>query len=189
MNKINFLKKNIFSNTCIFNSTQFLKNQKFFMSFQFSNLNPLKLFRSPSVNDHKTRLEELKTKIYSQNKKELKSFYKNSDNDNEESVEYTKDIFIQKSFDRFIKYMGNKEQFTWQNNLELIKVKIFFYYFKLASTNNPNVIWSRYVYYDASYLQQSIDELSKFFFKKIKQNLFLVYPTRNYQNLLLLEWS
>ena len=127
MNKLNFSKKNIFSKTYNFNSSQFLKNQKFFVSFQFSNLNPLKLFRSPSVNDNKTRLEELKTKIYSQNKKELKSFYKNSDNDQDESVEDTKDIFIRNSFERFIKYMGNKEQFTWQNNLELIKVKNFFF--------------------------------------------------------------
>lgn len=32
----------------------------------------------------------------------------------------------------------------------------------MANTNNTNVIWSRYLYLEPQFLQQSVEELSKF---------------------------
>jgi hypothetical protein len=44
----------------------------------------------------------------------------------------------------------------------------------MANSNNPNVIWSRYVYLEPQYLQQSVDELSNL----IKFYLIIKFPDK-----------
>ena len=56
----------------------------------------------------------------------LKSKYspeKNEENDIEENFENSKEKSLEESFRKFLVFLENNETFTWQNNLELMKVK------------------------------------------------------------------
>ncbi len=85
------------------------------------SLNPFKKIKK-SASEVTDRLTELQNKLNQSNKNISKI---NDDEDQVETVEETREIYAQKSFDRFIKFMENKDKFTWQNNLELIKVFLY----------------------------------------------------------------
>ncbi len=117
MNSLKVLKRNLISNT--FTKLSFAQNNGFYKHsikyFSFS-LNP---FTKKSNNVGMTsRLSELQNKL-SQSK-----IIKKQDEENEEgeSVNETREVYAQKTYERFLKFLENKDSFTWQNNLELIKV-------------------------------------------------------------------
>lgn len=121
MNNLKIFGKNLVNNKIsIFSSNKHAKSILFNLplrSFAFS-LNPFSKSKSNSETSISTsRLAQLQNKF--KDKKGIKSSAKLEVG---ESVEETREIYAQKSFDRFLKYLENKDIFTWQNNLELLKV-------------------------------------------------------------------
>jgi len=120
MKNLKVLKKNLSLNS--FTKISFTENNQFFKHslkyFAFS-LNPFTK-KNNNANGVTSRLTELKNKL-SKNK-----WIKKEDEDNEEgeSVNETRESYAQKTYERFLKFLENKDSFTWQNNLELIKVKL-----------------------------------------------------------------
>lgn len=119
MNNLKVLKRNLTLNTytrsCFAQKNGFYTQSIKYFSF---NLNPFNKKNNDS-NGITSRLTEL------QNKLSKSKIIKRQDEDNEEagSVNETREAYAQKAYERFLKFLENKDTFTWQNNLELIKVK------------------------------------------------------------------
>jgi len=118
MNNLKVLKKNLSFNyitkLSLVQNNGFYKQSLKYFSFNLNLFNK----KNNKTNGLTSRLTELKNKL-SQNKIIKKQ---DEENEEEESVNETREIYAQKTYERFLKFLENKDKFTWQNNLELIKV-------------------------------------------------------------------
>ena len=108
-----FLEKNLRSLYCSNIKYKALLN-KFSLNkaSYFGFLNVLK--KSNNQETDLERYSKLKSK-YSKEKKD--------EDQEEENLEKVKENIQDQSFLKFLQFLENKETFTWQNNLELMKVK------------------------------------------------------------------
>lgn len=118
MNKLKFLK----NNPSLITNTKFSFGQNYSLykqSIRYFAIN-LNIFnkKTNNTNGKSNRLTELQNKL--NHPKNIND--KDEQDEEEKSINQSREEHSQKVYDRFLKFLENKDSFTWQNNLELIKV-------------------------------------------------------------------
>lgn len=125
LNKNFLLGKNLntFMKSKIFKSPFHNHSIKEFSSFNFMNI----LNNPKTEESERDRYLRLKAKYAPEKKQE------NLDDENQEAFNYekVKEKAQDESFLKFLQFLENNETFTWQNNLELMKVNEIFNNFSL----------------------------------------------------------
>jgi len=121
MINLKILKRTLFKNAFYSNVNMNMKNFSIYSQYNkfFSmSLNPFNKTKGKNIG-LTSRLNELQNKFEKNKANQNKKIDIDEDDEN---VKASREAYAQKSFDRFVRFLENKDKFTWQNNLELIKV-------------------------------------------------------------------